>query len=181
MILLVLGVLLWSGAHLFKRLAPEQRAAMGDKGRGPIAILLFVSVGLMIVGYRLWWADLAYASPAWGKHANNTLMLVSMYLFAASGMKTAIARKMRHPMLIGVILWSVAHLLANGDWASVVLFGGMLIWAVVSIALINAQNPVWEKPAPAPKGKEFGAAFGSLLVYGVIAYIHILLGYMPFG
>jgi hypothetical protein len=96
-------------------------------------------------------------------------------------MKTAIARKMRHPMLIGVILWSVAHLLANGDWASVVLFGGMLIWAVVSIALINAQNPVWEKPAPAPKGKEIGAAFGSLLVYGVIAYIHILLGYMPFG
>ncbi|NVK07230.1 MAG: hypothetical protein HWD81_06755, partial [Marivivens sp.] len=47
MILLILGVLLWSGAHLFKRLAPEQRAAMGDKGRGPIAILLFVSVGLM--------------------------------------------------------------------------------------------------------------------------------------
>ena len=180
MILLILGVLLWSVAHLFKRLSPARREALGAKGRGPIALALLLSVVLMVVGYRMWWADLAYAPPVWGKHLNNLLMLFAVYLFAAAGMKTAITRKIRHPQLTGVKLWAVAHLLANGDWASVVLFGGLLIWAVVEVILISRAT-TWEKPAPAPMGKEIGAVVGTVLVYGVIAYIHILLGYMPFG
>ena len=180
MILLILGVLLWSVAHLFKRLSPARREALGPKGRGPIALALLLSVVLMVVGYRMWWAGQAYAPPVWGMHLNNLLMLFAVYLFAAAGMKTAITRKIRHPQLTGVKLWAVAHLLANGDWASVVLFGGLLIWAVVEVILISRAT-TWEKSAPAPMGKEIGAVVGTVLVYGVIAYIHILLGYMPFG
>ena len=52
--LLILGMLLWSGGHLFKRLAPDARANMGAKGRGPIALVLLVSVVLMVVGFQLW-------------------------------------------------------------------------------------------------------------------------------
>ncbi|SEQ10393.1 NnrU family protein [Thalassovita taeanensis] len=181
MILLVLGVALWSAAHLFKRLAPEARAKMGDKGKGPIALLLFVAIVLMVIGYR--GADGAFF---WGRTPaltgiNNLLMLLSVYLFAASGMKTGIARRMRHPMLIGVKVWALAHLLVNGDVPSFVLFGGLMAWAVVEVILINRAEPVWVKPEPVPVKKEVMAAVGTLVVFGAIAGIHIWLGYNPFG
>ncbi len=90
MTLLILGVLLWSLVHLFKRVAPGLRASMGDKARGPIAILILLSVVLMVLGYRS--ADVG--TPFWGRTPmlagiNNLLMLLSVYLFAVSGMKTA--------------------------------------------------------------------------------------------
>ena len=181
MILLVLGVALWSAAHLFKRLAPEARAKMGDKGKGPIALLLFVAIVLMVIGYR--GADGAFfwsRTPAL-TGINNLLMLLSVYLFAASGMKTGIARRMRHPMLIGVKVWALAHLLVNGDVPSFVLFGGLMAWAVVEVILINRAEPVWVKPEPVPVKKEVMAAVGTLVVFGAIAGIHIWLGYNPFG
>lgn len=182
MIYLVLGVLIWSGAHLFKRLAPGARAAMGETaGKGIIAVVLLVSIWLMVIGYGR--ADGAFF---WGRHpalvgVNNLLMLLSIYMFAASGMKTALARKMRHPMLGAVKVWALAHLLVNGDVASFVLFGGLLAWAVVEMIVINKSQPDWTPPPPAPKSKEIAAVVGSVVLYGVIAAIHYWLGYPAFG
>ena len=62
-------------------------------------------------------------------------MLIAFYLFAASGMKTRVTAMTRHPQLIGFSLWAVAHLLVNGDLPSLVLFGGLLVWALVEMAL----------------------------------------------
>lgn len=182
MIYLVLGVLIWTGAHLFKRLAPGARAAMGDTaGKGIIAVVLLVSIWLMVIGYGR--ADGAFF---WGRHpalvgVNNLLMLLSIYMFAASGMKTALARKMRHPMLGAVKVWALAHLLVNGDVASFILFGGLLAWAVVEMIVINKSQPDWTSPPPAPKSKEIAAVVGSVVLYGVIAGIHYWLGYPAFG
>ena len=180
MILLVLGVLLWAGAHFFKRIAPAQRAAMGDRGRGPIALALFASILLMIFGYRM--ADGAFY---WGRSpaltgVNNLLMLVSVYLFAAAGMKTRAARMMRHPQLTGFALWCVAHLLVNGDTPSFVLWGGLLIWALLEMAVINRAE-TWTPPEPVPARKEVMAVVGTVVVFGAIAAIHTWLGYSPFG
>ncbi|WP_306006114.1 NnrU family protein [Aquicoccus porphyridii] len=181
MTLLILGVLLWSLAHLFKRLAPARRAAMGDKARGAVALTLLVSLVLMVLGYRA-------ADPGmifWGRTPmmtgiNNLLMLISVYLFAAAGMKTRVTRTIRHPQLTAVKAWALAHLLVNGDLPSFVLFGGILAWAVVEVILINRQTE-WQKPDPAPMGKEIGALVGAVVVFGVIALIHSWLGYYPFG
>lgn len=181
MTLLILGVLLWSLAHLFKRLAPARRAAMGDRAKGGVALALLVSLVLMVVGYRA-------ADPGtifWGRSPmmtgiNNLLMLVSVYLFAASGMKTRAARIIRHPQLTAVKAWALGHLLVNGDLPSFILFGGLLAWAVVEVILINRQTE-WQKPAPAPMGKEVGALVGTAVVFGVISLIHAWLGYYPFG
>lgn len=182
MLLLILGVALWTGAHFFKRLAPDARAKMGEKGRGPIALALLVSVVLMIIGYRM-----ADGAVWWGRHPatvgiNNLLMLLSIYLFAASGMKTWITSKTRHPQLNAFKVWAIAHLLVNGDLASVILFGGLLAWAVVQMILINKAEPDWVRPAgPFPRNKEIRAAVGAVVVYAVIVVIHTLLGYFPFG
>ncbi|QGX97279.1 hypothetical protein EI983_02905 [Roseovarius faecimaris] len=179
--LLILGLILWFAAHLFKRIAPERRAAMGDKGRGPIALALLISLVLMVIGYRM--ADTAVF---WGRSPamvgiNNLLMILSVYMFAAAGAKTALARKMRHPMLGAVKVWALAHLLVNGDVASIVLFGGLLAWAVVEMIAINRAEPEWTRPAPAPQSKEITAIVATVIVYAVAVGIHYALGYPTFG
>jgi len=181
MVWLVLGVVLWTLSHNFKRLAPAAAANIPESRRkGIVALTGLVAIVLMVIGYRGWTAGPAYAPPSWGVHLNNLLMLFSIYLFAASGMKTRITRVIRHPMLTAVIVWATAHLLVHGDWASVVLFGGMGVWAVLSMILANAQTS-WTKSPAAPRGKEIGAVVGAVLVVGVIGYIHTLFGLMPFG
>lgn len=181
MLILILGVALWWGAHLWKRAAPGQRAQFGEKGKGIVTGLLILSVVLMVWGYKtadgaVWWG----ASPAL-KGINNLLVLFAFYLFAASGMKTGITRRIRHPQLAGFAIWAFAHLLVNGDLPSLVLFGGLLLWALVEIALINRAVPNWTPPAPVPAKKEIMALVGAVLVFGVVGMIHAWLGYNPFG
>lgn len=180
-LILIAGVALWAFAHSFKRLAPQKRASMGDPGKGLIALLLVVSIVLMVIGYRgaevidLWYP------PTFLTHLNNLLMLIAVYLFAVSGMQTRLARVIRHPMLTGFKTWAFAHLLVNGDLASVILFGGLLAWAVVSMIMINRANREWARPAVAPIGKEIGAVIGAVVVLGAIGFVHNWLGYWPFG
>ncbi len=179
--ILILGLALWFAGHFFKRAAPDARAGMGSGGKGMIALVLLASIVLMVIGYRM--SDTVYF---WGRHPatvgiNNLLMLLSIYLFAAAGMKTALARKMRHPMLAGVKVWALGHLLVNGDTASFILFGGLLAWAVVEMIVINRAEPNWTPPPPAPRRKEVIAVVASLVLYAVIAAVHYALGYPVFG
>ena len=181
-LLLILGVALWSGAHLFKRVQPERRAALGEKFKGPVALMLLASVVLMVIGYRG-----AEGAFLWGRHPatvgiNNLLMLLALYLFAASGMTTVMGQRMRHPQLIAFKTWAIAHLLVNGDVPSLILFGGLLAWAVVEVILINRQT-AWSRPASVKVDakKEVIAVVATLVLYAVIAGIHYWLGYPAFG
>ncbi len=180
MTLLVLGVVLWSAAHLFRRLLPGPRARMGNGGRAAVAVAVLLSVVLMVIGYRS--ADfvpLYTPLPGMG-HANNTLMLVSIFLFGVGGTKGTLYPRMRHPMLWGVVIWAVAHLLVNGDLASVILFGGLGLWALIQMAVINAAGP-WIRPAGGRGIKgDLMNLVGTLVLFGLIAWIHILLGHNPF-
>ena len=183
MIWIVLGLALWWGAHLFKRLAPGPRGRLGDPGKGLVAVAVVASVVLMVIGYRAWIpSDIWWTGGAATVGINNLLVLVAFYLFAASGMKTWVARHWRHPQLTAVVLWSLGHLLVNGDAPSLVLFGGLGLWALAAMALINRAEPRWTPPvAAASAGKEVGAAVGALLLYGAVGLIHGWLGYWPFG
>jgi uncharacterized membrane protein len=178
---IVLGLALWWGAHLFKRLAPERRAEMGDAGKGLVTVAILAGVVLMVIGYRGNEAPDLWYPPAFLTHVNNLLMLLAFYLYAASGMKTRITGVIRHPQLTAVKTWAVAHLLVNGDWASVVLFGGILAWAVVEVIVINRATPRPAAPAPASIGKEIGAVVGAVLVMGLVGMAHTWLGVRPWG
>lgn len=180
MSLLILGLALWVVPHLLKRLAPDLRAGWGDRAKGPLALAMFAGIVLMVIGYRA-----AEGAFYWGRSpalvgVNNLLMLVSVYCFAASGMKTALSRKLRHPMLWGAVIWAAAHLLVNGDVPSFVLFGGIAAWALVSMVLINWAGPWVVPPVKAAKFEGMALA-GTLIVYGGIAGIHYALGYPTFG
>jgi uncharacterized membrane protein len=180
MTILLLGVVLWWAAHLFKRIAPGPRAAMGDAGKGVVAVALVISVVLMVIGYRDAEIVPVYTPLAGMGHLNNLMMLVAVFLFGVGGTKGTLYTRMRHPMLWGTVIWAVAHLLVNGDLASVVLFGGIGIWALVAMAAINRSGP-WERPTNG-RGVLGDAmnAVGTLVLFAVIAGVHAWLGYSPF-
>lgn len=181
MILLTSGVALWWGAHLFKRLAPEARANMGDKGRGLMALLIALSVVLMVLGYRA--ADGAFF---WGRHPatvgiNNLMMIAALYFTSPGPKKGAIFYKMRHPMLTGFLIWALAHILVNGDVPSFVLFGGLGVWALAEMMVINRAEPEWTAPAKGKIVKDAMFVGISVVLLGIIGMIHSYLGYSPFG
>ncbi|SEP14500.1 NnrU protein [Salinihabitans flavidus] len=178
--LLILGVLLWIVAHEFKRILPKQRAALGDKGKGLVAVGVLLSIVLMVLGYRaapfvnLWYP------PGWTLHVNNLLMLLAFYFMSPGPKKGAIFYRMRHPMQTGFALWAVSHLLVNGDLASVILFGGLGLWSVVMMGVINRAEPGW---TPGPKGsiaKDAMFLVASAVLLVVVGYIHGMIGPWPF-
>ena len=180
-LILIAGLALWSGAHYFKRLCPERRQAMGDKAKGLVALANVLAIVLMVIGYK--WAptiNLWYA-PSFFTHINNLLMLIAVYFFFAGRAGVGIARKVRHTQLTGVKTWAVAHVLVNGDLASILLFGGLLGWAVGAVILINKAEPAWTPPEP--KSVKFEAIYAASAVgiYLVIGLIHNWLGIWPFG
>lgn len=180
MYLLILGLALWVGGHFFKRAMPEQRQRLGAAGKGLVALLVLGGTVLMVIGYRGWDAPQLWQPPGYLRDVNNLLMLLAFYLVAASGAKTWITSKIRHPQLTAVKTWAVAHLLVNGDLASVLLFGGLLAWAVAEVIAINRAAPAWTPPPPVPAKKEAVAVAATLVAFGAVAAIHTWLGYWPF-
>lgn len=184
MLLLIAGVLIWAAAHFFKRLAPDARARMGEAGKGLVTVLLFVALIAMIVGYR--GADFVplWSPPPFFVHLNNLAMLLALWVLGSSmakGAKAWPATRLRHPQLVSVKIWAAAHLLVNGDLASVILFGGMLGWAVISVILINRAEPSWTPPPPAGRATYLRLVVITVVMFAVIAGIHLLLGVRPFS
>ncbi len=138
MTFLVLGLAIFLGVHSLRMLADgwrtRTRARVGEgpyKGLYSVASLL--GFGLIIYGFglarqqplQLW------ALPFAMKHVASLLMLVSFVLLAAAYVPgNQIKARLHHPMVLGVKVWALAHLLANGNLAHVVLFGTFLAWAV---------------------------------------------------
>ena len=180
MIWLVLGVVLWNAAHLFKRVAPDMRASMGEAGKGVVAVLVLGAIVLMVLGYRAAEVTPLWFLGTWAISANNTLMLASVALLGVGQSKSRLRSKMRHPMLTGLVVWAVAHLLVNGELRSLVLFGGLGLWALVSMMVINRSEPA---PEPFVDGTAQGdtkLAVITVVTFAVIALAHIWLGPWPF-
>ena len=184
--LLIAGLALWAIAHFFKRLAPDMRKGMDAKmgagpARGIMSLVILGSIVLMVIGYRAAPVEFIYTLPSWTRHLNNTLMIIAVIMMGMGSSKGRARTWLRHPMLWGVVTWSVAHLLVNGDVASIVLFGGMGLWALASMLLINMQDGAWDKPEAGPAKGDIKLLVISAVVFAVIAGLHIWIGPNPFG
>ena len=181
MLLLTAGVGLWSLAHWVKRLAPALRDKLGNGGKGLIAVAILASVAMMVVGYGQ-----AEGSFYWGRSPamvgiNNLLMLLALYLMVAATTRAWVTGVIRHPQLTAMKSWAVAHLLVNGDTPSLVLFGGLLAWAVVSVILINKSEPNPARVVTTSAGREVSTGLVTIIAYGAVSFLHISLGYPVFG
>lgn len=186
MTLLIAGVALWWAAHLFKRLAPDVRAKLGNPGKGVMALLIVGSVVLMVFGYGQAEGLVYWTRSSALVGVNNLMMLVAFYIYATGGPgpgkpRVWLGTKLRHPQLTGFSLWAIAHLLVNGDMPSFILFGGLLAWAMVEIALINRQDPEWTPPAHGGAKKEAIYVVLTLVIVAVVMAIHNWLGVVPWG
>lgn len=183
-----LGILTWTCVHWLKRLAPDFRhrmsERMGEASKGLIAVLLVMSIILMVFGYKRMEFIPVWEPAGFLKGINNLLMVLAFYVYGASARKSDkvwLGTKLRHPQLVGFIIWAVAHLLVNGDLASIILFGGLLVWAIGSIVLINRAEGAWIVPEQAPARSE-GILVGiTLVLFAIVSAIHIWLGVSPFG
>ncbi len=182
---LLIGLVLWWGLHLFGRMAPGLRRdltqALGEKiAKGLIGVVLILSVVLMVRGYRaMAFVPIYTPLPGMG-HLNNLIMLVALFVFGIGIAGGRLNAKIRHPMLWGLILWSVAHLLVNGDLASLLLFGGLGLWAPLQMRLINQHEGPWERPLPGDVSRDWKLALAALFLFVFIAGIHWLAGHNPF-
>ena len=180
MVLLIAGVVLWFAAHGFKRLAPERRSAMGEKGKAPVAIGIALGLVLMIIGYRQAAFIEIWSPPEFLIHINNLIMVVAVAVFAMAHTKGRMRGRMRHPMLTSVKMWAAAHLLVNGDLASIILFGGMLGWAVWTVIKINRAEE-WTPPDFTAAGRDWQFLVTAVVAFGVIVLVHWGLGVWPLG
>ncbi|WP_319568463.1 NnrU family protein [Cohaesibacter marisflavi] len=180
MTMLIFGVLLWAVVHLFPIFLPTARAGLlGRMGEGPykglFALLIILSLVLIVFGWRVA-GEAGYIGDVydedWTRHLTHLLMLFSIILFGVAKAPTRIRRFIRNPMLTGMALWAIAHLLGNNDQRSLVLFGGMLLWSVVSIIGTNRRDGAYVPPEVGSWGREIRIILISVVVYAVLIVAH---------
>ena len=177
MLWLVLGVLVWSGVHLLpsagRVLRGELVNSVGETNyKIGFAIVVVVSIILMVVGWRSMDPITIYDPPSWGGPVATVLMVFAFLLFGAAKRQSVIKRYVRHPQLTSVIVWAVAHLIASGDSRALILFGGLGIWALATIPLINAREGEWVKPEAPSLGDEAKGVAISLAVFVAVFLLH---------
>lgn len=177
MTLLAIGVLLFAGLHLIKSLAPGLRAAclakLGDGGyKGVFSLLLLGSIALIVIGWRSSVPQFIYM-PVPGLHSlAMALILLAFLLLVVSARPSRLRQLVRHPQLSGVLLWGCAHLLLNGDSRSLLLFGGLALWALAEIIAINRRDGVWIKDEPPGLAADAVNLVITVAVVAAVAYFH---------
>ena len=184
MVLLVLGILLFAGVHFVPSLAPGLKASwlarLGENGyKGTFSVLLLASFALIITGWRSAQPDFLYTPSPALRHPAMGLLLIAFLLMVVSSRSSRLSLMIRHPQLSGVTLWGIAHLLLNGDSRSLVLFGGMAVWAVLEMIAINRRDGAWVKGVAPSWGTELVNLIIAVVVVGVVVYIHPWLSGMP--
>jgi len=175
--LLSLGVVLWAVTHLFVAVAPDARAQLVSKlGLGPykglFSLVIVLSLVMIVFGWQAMPATSLYVPPMGLRHATLLLVPIAVVLFISARAPTDIKRLIRHPQLTGVKLWAVAHLLANGEVRSLILFGGFLAWAVLEVIFIKRRDGAWTKPAPVGATKTILSAVVGLAIAALLIVVH---------
>ncbi|MBB5534319.1 NnrU family protein [Rhizobium giardinii] len=175
MTLLLLGIVIFLGMHLVRVVAPGLRASVIERqGKGAwMGIYTAISlVGLLLIIYGFGEAravtGMLYNPPVFLKHISLLLMLLAFICLAAGFLPAGrIAVAVKHPQVLSIKIWALAHLLANGETSSVLLFGSFLAWAVILRISLKRRERAGEKVLPV-----FRSTSNDLLavVIGAVAY-----------
>jgi uncharacterized membrane protein len=182
LLVMILGLLLFLGVHTLTTKRDLRARVIGTMGEGgyKIGYALASLLGLVLIvwgfgHYRAAGMWEVWTPPTAFKHITVALMLPAVILVVASYIRGRIYSVLKHPMLAGVKLWAAAHLLANGDLGSIILFGSFLGWAVFD--RISLKHRVDAGAPPIPIG-----GIGNDLIavaVGVVAYLALALVFHP--
>ena len=192
MTFLILGLVIFLGVHSLRMVADgwrtQTRARLGERAfKGVYSVISLLGFALLVWGFgqarqqpvQLW------SPPTFMRHLALLLTLVSFVLLAAAYVPgNGIKARVHHPMVLGVKAWALAHLLANGTLADVLLFGGFLVWAVLSFRAARQRDRAAQISVPAGRLGPTLVAVGVGLVAwaGFAFWAHaVLIGVRPFG
>lgn len=188
MTILVVGLIIFLGIHSISIFAPAFRDGMAARlgarpWRGVYSLISLIGFALLIWGYGLARLEpvVLYNPPFWTRHVTAVLMLPVFPLFLAPYFPGRIKAALKHPMLVAVKLWALAHLISNGMLADVVLFGGFLAWAVADRISYKhrTQRPLQGAP-PAPRNDIIVVVVGFVLYILFVLWLHQrLFGVQP--
>lgn len=189
--ILVLGLVIFLGAHVFVTLRNERAEMIARFGETNykigFSVVSAVGIALIAWGFSLYraggWINVWYP-PVWTRHLAALLMWPAMILFVAAYARGNIYKTLKHPLLAATKLWALAHLIANGDLGSIVLFGSILAWAVYDrISLKRRSDP---GAPPIPVGgmhQDIVAVVGGSVLYVLLATVfhRYVIGVAVFG
>jgi uncharacterized membrane protein len=172
MFYLVLGLVLFLGMHSISIVAPAWRdrtaTRLGNAWRGIYSLITIAGLIVLIRGYGIARQNpvILYAPPAWTHYIAAILMLPVFTLFLVAYLPGRLQGAIKHPMLLSVMLWAVAHLIATGTLADVVLFGGFLAWAVG-----DRMSFKWRAQRPIPMAPSMKLNDGIAIVAGLVIFV----------
>jgi uncharacterized membrane protein len=177
--IMVLGLAVFVAAHVFITRRDARAAVIGRIGEGPykglLSLVSLIGVVLIAWGFARYratgWVDV-WLPPPWTRHVTVALMWPAIVLIAAAYIPGNIKRRLKHPFLVGVKLWAFAHLVANGDLGSIILFGSILAWAVFDrISLKSRTDPGGPQIPVGGWGNDVAAVIVGTLVYLALGFV----------
>jgi uncharacterized membrane protein len=187
MAILILGLVLFLGIHLVPAVPALRNPlfnALGEKKyKGIFSLVSALGLVLIVAGYARAPAEPRLFAPFIGAiHAAPLAMMVSFVLFASANMKTHIRRAVKHPMLLGLGIWSLTHMLANGTERATILFGAFLAYAVVDLISATQRHAV-KSFEPVKKQDFIAVGSGIVLALLVMTFHRLIFGVkvVPWG
>ncbi|MEE4279007.1 MAG: NnrU family protein [Halieaceae bacterium] len=177
MLLLTLGLALFTGTHLLLSLAPEavasRRASLGENAvKGLIAVFSLAGMILLVIGWRSSDVSWVYLPPPWLRLPGLVLVALSIYLFVLANRPSVVKRVLRHPQLTGLALWCAGHLMLNGENRALLLFAWLGLWAVVEMLLINRREGAWQRADAPPLATDIVTVVISIVALIVLSLAH---------
>jgi uncharacterized membrane protein len=177
----IAGLVIFLGVHSVSIVAPRWRlAAIARIGEMPwkaaYSVISIASFVLLVYGYgqARMTPTVLYAPPRGLRHVALLLMLPVFPLFVATYFPGRIKAAVKHPMLVAVKLWAVAHLLANGTLNDVILFGAFLAWAVADRISVKRRSAAEQHAVPGAPAS--GVNDGIAIAVGLVIYVAFLFG-----
>lgn len=181
MVIMLLGLVVVLGIHSVPSLPDLRGRLIARLGEGPykglFALAALAGLLLTAYGYGLWRAQgpaLVWDPPAFLRHLTLGLMLIASIAAVAAYVPSHIRAWLKHPLLAAVKTWAFAHLLVNGDIASMVLFGSVLAWAVYDRISLKRRG------GPLPVAPQGWVGDGIAVVAGLALYLALAYLFHPF-
>jgi uncharacterized membrane protein len=179
--ILILGLVVFLGAHLFVTFRDERERMIARLGMGGyralFALNALIGLALIVWGYAHYrahgWVPI-WSPPHFMRHITVLLMLFSVIFLTAAFIPSHIKKTLKHPMLASVKTWALAHLLINGDLGSILLFGAFLAWGVYARIAAKRRCDLGATAAPTGWGSD-----AIVVVLGVVIYLALGVAFHP--
>lgn len=177
MALLVIGLVAFLGLHLlpgFPGYREKLLAPLGENGyRAAFSVASIATLALLIWGYAQAPFVEVWSPPVWTRHLAALLMAVALIALMAAFFPGRIKQRLKHPMLVSIKIWATAHLLANGDLASMLLFGSFLAYAVIDRILVKRREErIAGLPGSAARNDAIAVIVGIGLYVAIVMWLH---------